>query len=302
MSKFLTQVTSGKIMQPILAIIYGTDGVGKSTFGSEAPKPIFLGPEDGTARLNVSRLPKPTSFDQVKEMISELIVDKHDYQTLNIDSLDWMESLVWDHVCSLDGSSNIDKAQGGYGKGYMEANKYWRQLQALLHDLREKRKMNVILIAHAKVKTFNDPQQNASYDRYIMKMHEGAAALWREFADNVLFTNFEVVTQSEKNQKKSKAYGDGKRVVYTERRPAFDAKNRLGLPFTLDLSWESFFEAAKVGEPDSAENIQKDLVDLGALMNEADRTKMMAAVEKAAGNVETLSKIRNHARVMTEGK
>jgi hypothetical protein len=121
--------------------------------------------------------------------------------------------------------------------------------------------MNVICIAHAAIRTFTDPEQNAAYDRYQLKLagqgaKTDASALWREAVDCVLFANFEVTTSTTKGERKAKAFGDGSRKIYTERRPAFDAKNRFGLPFELPLSWEEFARACAATSPSEAEEVK----------------------------------------------
>jgi hypothetical protein len=142
----MDHVKSGKINLPILALIYGTDGVGKSTFGSEAPSPIFLATERGTANLPVERFdPEVSSFKEALQRIDQLIEEEHHFKTLVVDSLDWMEPLLWEQVCVDHNWKNIEDP--GYGKGYVYAQKYWAGFIAKLSKLREKKKMNIILIA-----------------------------------------------------------------------------------------------------------------------------------------------------------
>ena len=298
---FLAKITSGKVKKPAFAVIYGPDGVGKSSFAAEAPGALFLGSEDGTSNLNVSRLPSMNRLSDVMGAIKELTVSEHKYKTLAIDSLDWLErQVIWPAVCEKDGSENIDKAQGGYGKGYNEANKVWDEMIAALMRLREAKGMNIIAIAHSQVKTFNDPTQIAPYDRYMLKLNDKAAAIWREAVEAVLFATFEVVTKKEnKGDKKARAYGDGARVLFTERRPSFDAKNRYGLPFEMPLSWAEFQKGIDLGQPDSFEAIMSELVGITTTLADKEMSKRIAtAIEKAGGDVASLVKIRNHARVV----
>lgn len=297
----LKQVTKGKVKKPILAIIYGPDGVGKSTFGANAPNAIFLGTEDGTANLDVARFPKPKDFNDVITAVKELITEQHNYKTLVIDSLDWLETMVHSDICSRDGSKTINQAQGGYGNGIEVALSSWRQLRDLLTELREKRQMNIILIAHSQVKDFHDPMQNMAYSQFLLKLNDKTAAMWREYVDAVLFARFEVTAVKEKSDRKAKTFGDGSRVIYTEERPGFKAKNRLDLPFQLPLSWQAFIEAAEKGEPDSPESILKELEELAPkIQNEGTREKMKEAVKKAGSDTVKLSQIRNHARTIAE--
>ena len=298
----LKSVTTGKVKKPLFGMVYGLPGVGKSQFASDSPKPIFIGAEDGTHHLDVSRFPEPKSFVEIRNMLAELLKEEHPYKTVVLDSLDWIEPLVFKAVCDLDGSSSIDKAQGGYGKGFTEAQKMWRFIISDLSALRETKKMNIILIAHSQVKSFNDPTMSQPYDRHQPKINDKASALWVEACDFVLFATYETFLKTDKDQKRNRAMGDGKRVVYTEYRPAFTAKNRLGLPFELPLSYSDFVAAADSGKPESLESVLSAINSLTALVGDAaTKKKVEDAIAKAANDVTKLEPILNRLRVVTGG-
>lgn len=292
----LKNVTKGKIALPQFILIYGGDGLGKSTFASQAPDTIFLGTEDGTSNLDVSRFPSPKDFGDVLEAVNQLITEKHDYKTLAVDSLDWLEPLVWATVCAEGNQKSIEDF--GYGKGYVLALKKWQDFIAALKKLREVKKMNIILIAHSQVKVFNDPSQPQSYDRYQLKLNDKAAALFREAVDAVLFATFETFVKKDGAMSKAKAFGDGRRVVFTERRPSFDAKNRMGLPFEIALSWDAFIAAQNESKPDKILILKQDITDLIAACDKPEKRKLMqAAFENAGDNQEKLTEVLNRIRV-----
>lgn len=300
----LKGVATGKIKKPALILIYGPDGIGKSTFGAEAPNPIFIGSEDGTSNLNTSRFTGLKTFREIQGKVKELLSEEHDFKSVVIDSLDWLEPLVWKEVMSLDPKKPdvIEEAFGGYGKWVAKANSIWKELMEDLQHLREEKKMNVIIIAHSHVKTFTDPSKPLPYDRYMLKLNDKAAAVWREFVDCVLFVNEEVLTATaNRGDRKAKAYGDGKRVMFTERRPSFDAKNRYGLPFELPLGWKFFEDAMNAGEPDSIDNIMADLRDLYVSLPKETADKMTTSIAEANKDISKLINIRNHARTLAEG-
>ncbi len=255
----LGQIKKGRVQHPHFVLIYGVDGVGKTTFAAEAPNPVFIGTEMGFGQLDVARFPTPKNFQEVFATVQLLLNEKHDYETLAVDSLDWLEALVWKKVCEEGGVQSIEQYEKGYGKGYVRALEIWKDLVKMLQKLREK--MNVVLIAHASIRTFNDPENNASYNRYQLKLFTSekvdTAGLWREAVDNVLFANFEVSTQQAKGERRAKAFGDGSRTLYTERRPAFDAKNRFGLPFELPLSWEEYDKACAATGPSDGDEVKQ---------------------------------------------
>lgn len=227
--------------RPVRVVLYGADGVGKSTFASQAPNPIFLCAEDGTARLDVARLPEPGSWSDVLESVKALTFEAHEYKTLVIDTLDWLEPLCWAETCKVNRWKNLEHP--GFGKGYVAALDTWRDLILQIQAMSAKRGMNLIALAHSHVKTTTDPL-GQSYDRHCLKLHEKTAALWRESVDAVLFARVQVFTSVDEKTKKARAYGDGSRVVLTTPTAGYDAKSRLPLPAEIPLDWSVIQEAA----------------------------------------------------------
>ncbi len=294
----LDHVTKGKLSVPDCVVIYGVDGIGKTTFAAAAPDCIFLGPEKGTANQDVSRLPTVKSYNDVLINLQALQEDSHAYKSLAVDSLDWLEPLVWDKVCVDAGATNIEAAYGGYGKGYVAANKIWIDFMSRLTQLRDSKGMNIILIAHCQVKVFNDPQTNSTYDRYQLKLNDKASALFREYVDSVLFANWETYTKEEKG-KKTKAMGDGTRLMYTERRPGYDAKSRYSLPPTLPLDWNAYVQAKSSGSPEKPEALVAQIHELIAQIADlVIRGKATERLEAAGNDITKLLVIRNRLRTL----
>ena len=239
----LAQVKRGRLTgRPVRVILYGADGVGKSTFASQAPSPVFLCAEDGTAQLDVARLPEPGSWSDVLDSVKALTFEQHDFKTLVIDTLDWLEPLCWREVCRLGGKRNIEDFP--YGKGFASAVDIWRDLILQIQAMSVKRGMNLIALAHSHVKKIDDPIAGA-YDRHALKLHEKTAALWRESVDAVLFARVQVFTQViDERTKKTRVFGDGSRVVMTSPTAGFDAKSRLPLEAEIPLDWSVIQEAA----------------------------------------------------------
>ncbi len=125
----------------------------------------------------------------------------------------------------------------------------WRKVVSLLDELRNKRGMITIIIAHSKVERFEDPE-NAAYDRYTPRLHKHAASLLSEWVDAVLFA-----TRRFRIQKENAGFSGergiaspigadgGERILRTVGSPACIAKNRFGLPSEIPLSWAAFIEA-----------------------------------------------------------
>lgn len=297
----LTSLVKGKQQQPLRCVLYGVEGIGKSTFGANAPSPIFLGAEDGTAQLDVTRFPSPETWAEVLEAVRTLTNEEHRFETLVIDTLDWAEPLLWEHICRRDGQPNIEAY--GYGKGYVAAIDEWRVLLAALERLRKVKGMHLMLIAHSWVKAFKNPEGD-DFDRYEMKLHAKAASLVKEWSDCVLFTNYETLTAKDGKKAKAKGIDTGARLIYTQRRAAYDAKNRFDLPESLPLSWPDFFKAVQQHEPaDPAlltAECQKKAVQLGGEWP----TKIAASIKRAGGDAAKLAQLNSYlnAKLIEKGE
>ncbi|MCE5326266.1 MAG: ATP-binding protein, partial [Planctomycetaceae bacterium] len=171
------------------------------------------------------------------------------YQTVAIDSLDWLERLIFDDLCRQHNVTSIEKVDGGYARGYTLALTHWRKVLDALNRLRIDRGMVVICIAHAKVEKFEDPESSA-YDRYSPRLHKHAGALVCEWSDAVLFASRKFRTQTEEagfNRKRTIANAIGKdggeRILRCVGGPSCIAKNRYGIAEELPLSWAAFMAA-----------------------------------------------------------
>lgn len=254
----LESVARGKQRLPPRIILYGTEGIGKSTFAANAPKPIFIQTEDGLSEIDCDKFPLSQRLDEVQQQLSAILSDDHEYETCVIDSLDWLERLIFDHLCREHGAKSIETVAGGFAKGYTLAVGIWRDLLDILDKLRTERRMAVVLIAHSKIERFEDPESPA-YDRYAPRLHKHACSLVCEWADAVLFASRKIRVQTEDagfNKKRGTAVGLGKnggdRIIRAVGGPACVAKNRYGMPDEIDLSWAAFVAAMSSSQPVSA--------------------------------------------------
>lgn len=250
----LARIHRGKQPLPPRLILYGTEGIGKSTFASQAPSPVFVQTEDGLSEIACDKFPLAMTLDDVVSSLTALHAEQHDYQSVVIDSLDWLERLIFDELCRQYDVTSIEKVDGGYAKGYTHALTHWRKVLSLLNRLRVERGMVVLCIAHAKVEKFEDPESSA-YDRYSPRLNKHACGLVCEWADAVMFATRKIRVQSEDagfNRKRGVAFALGKdggeRVIRTIGGPSCVAKNRFSLPEELPLSWPAFM-AALVNQP-----------------------------------------------------
>lgn len=232
-------IIKGKVAHPRRIIVYGVGGIGKSTLVASAPKPFFLQAEDGNNDTGVDRLPVAESYDQLMEQIKWFSGNTSDYRTLALDTLDGVERLIQREVCKDKGVQNIEDI--GYAKGHTFALDYWKPLKDALDWFRTERGLTIALIAHAAVARFENPDTEA-YDRYTPRIHKHAASLFVEWADEVLFATYKMYTVETSqgfNKKRTRAVGQGERVLKTTERPSHIAKNRLGMPDELPLPKEN---------------------------------------------------------------
>lgn len=225
----------GKLQRPQKVVIYGPEGVGKSTLASKTPQPVFLDTEGGTHHLDVVRFPEAGTWDDVLKAVKELTVTDHGFKTLVIDTADWLEKRLAEFICKRGNKESIEDF--GYGKGYVlvaeEFAKFLGSLDALL-----KRGTHVVFLAHSTVRKFESPEQAGSYDRFELKLSKQVAPLLKEWADLILFANY-MTKVAEGDNGKRRGVGGRERVLYTTHTAAFDAKNRHGLEEKLPFSFDA---------------------------------------------------------------
>lgn len=231
-NKLTFNITSGPTATAQKVVLYGVEGIGKSTFASQFPSPIFIDTEGSTSNMNVQRLPKPTTWQMLMDEV-DYVKQSQVCQTLIIDTADWADYLCQTYLCAKHTWESIESP--GYGQGYVYVREEFGRLLNKLSDLTEMG-INIILTAHTEMKKEEKADEFGKYDHYQLKMSKYAAALVKEWADMVLFANFETTIITDSKTKSKKAVG-GNRVLYTTHHPAWDAKNRHGLADKLPLEF-----------------------------------------------------------------
>jgi hypothetical protein len=225
---------------PPFWVLYGVEGIGKTSLAAKTPNPVFLCCEEGLDGITDMEGNQPKSWpiesiDDCLDAIGVLYSEEHPFKTVVIDTADHLEPMIHQRVAEEKKVSSIEDV--GYGKGYVEALTHWRTVLQGLNSLRYDRGMAVVVVAHTMIKRFDSPETDP-YDRYMIKLHEKASALLRETASIVSFCNYLVsIRQSDAgfNKKIARGIGGGQRFAHFEERPAFQAKNRYGLPEKMEM-------------------------------------------------------------------
>ena len=224
------EIIRGRLPGAKKTVIYGPEGIGKSTFASKFPDPVFIDTEGSTKDMDVARFPKASSWMMLMDQARHVKTHPEVCRTLVIDTADWAEMLCIEHILSKNQQTSIEGF--GYGKGYTYVQEEFGRLLNLLEEV-VGAGVHVVLTAHAKMRKFEQPDEMGAYDRWEMKLSKGVAPMVKEWADMVLFANYKTLVYNVDGQGaqkgKNKAQG-GKRVMYTTHHPCWDAKNRYGLP------------------------------------------------------------------------
>lgn len=264
------EIIKGKIPCAKKVVVYGPEGIGKSTFASRFPDPVFIDTEGSTSSMDVARFPKATSWQMLLDQIDYVRTHPETCKTLVIDTIDWAEQMCVESICDKHHKSGIEDF--GYGNGYVYTKEEFGRFLNKLTEVVEAG-VNVVLTAHAQIRKFEQPDELGAYDRWELKLGKKTASqtspLVKEWADMLLFANYKTISVAvDDKSKKHKAQG-GRRVMYTAHHPCWDAKNRYGLPEEVPFEYESI--AHIIGE---AAPVQKQTSQqMNLPLNEPDPPK-----------------------------
>ena len=231
-------ITEGRKQRAQKVVIYGAEGIGKTTLAAQFPDPLILDLEGGSSQLDVRRVEDIRTWAELGSTVIEVINDTSICKTLIIDTADKAEAMATEAVCEERKVKGIEDI--GYGKGYTYLAEKMASLISTL-DILIRKGVNVVIIAHAAMRKFEQPDEMGAYDRWELKLSKKVAPLCKEWADMLLFLNYK--TQVVKREGGSAKARGGERVVYASHHPCWDAKNRHGLPDEFPLDYEEIKKA-----------------------------------------------------------
>lgn len=228
------EITRGRQNVPQRVVIYGPEGIGKTSLAARFPGAVFIDTEGSTRNFDVARYPVPNSWEGLIVTVQHAMEHPENQRTLVIDTADWAEKLCIEAVCDRAQKNGIEDF--GYGKGYVYAKEEFSKLLTWL-DGCIAAGIGVVITAHAALRKVELPDEMGNYDHWELKLSKQCAPILKEWADMVLFCNYKTIVVKDENNK-GKAQG-GRRVMYTAHHPCWDAKNRHGLPPELPMEWEA---------------------------------------------------------------
>lgn len=247
----LESVVSTKETRPPIVVVYGDHGIGKTTFAASAPSPILIRTEDGAASVDAKAFPICKTLDDVKECISTLLNSEHEYKTVVIDTLDHLERIIHEDIAREKGVQNVGDVP--YGAGYNLAADRMVEVLDMLAQLRTRKRMAVIMAAHAEVKRVEDPM-SAAYDKTQIKLHKKAAALVRELCEFIGLARLDTVVKEEDagfGKTRARAVVNAPRKLLFAKSDAYDSKTRNAFPPMIDFNWNAFESAFKASQGES---------------------------------------------------
>jgi len=277
----MLNITKGKIDRAQKVVIYGAEGIGKSGLAAKFPDPLFIDTEGGTAHMDVRRIEKPQSWEEMISVLKEVAATKDVCRTLVLDTADWAEQLIVSYLCTKYKQNSIESF--GYGKGYTYLGEEFSRLLVAL-DTVLTAGIHVVVTAHAKMRKFEQPDEMGAYDRWEMKLSKQVAPLLKEWCDILLFCNYQTfVVTSENNTQKAQG---GKRVMYTSHHPAWDAKSRVPLPEVLELDYRHIAHIFSRGQTPAATTATQTAPQQQNLPEEESAVDVFRSILKEKGVTE----------------
>jgi hypothetical protein len=298
-------IIEGKEYKPFNVVLIGVPGIGKSTWASNAPNPLFIG-ADEMSELDCARLPQVKSFDEFENQLKWILKEKPKKETLVIDTIDSVEQLLHAKILSEDPKSNgaMAKAHGGFGKAYeMAQHEMIRIRDQYLKPIRDQLGWNIIILSHCKKTTASDTILGLQYDTYEMTLHQKAQNVFVDWVSCVFFANYVAHQADDANSSKVFALGHGERVLLTEKRPGHLGKNRFNLPYEIPLDFNEFHKLFKGFYEVSGPTKEALLASINGLLNNIKdvdlKSRVLKTVADAGSNTKKIQRVLQRVQELT---
>ena len=284
------EITSGRKPGPRRILIHGNHKVGKSTFATSAPRAIVLNIEDGVGNIDCDKTEQLKTPMAVLEAIHWLQREKHDYATVVVDSIDWLETGFQTDFCAEKSVASVTEYGGGYGKGETLIVPKWKNFLAQIDILRTHRRMGIIFISHTTLAKVNDAVIGM-YDKYVPDIDKRALPLILEWVDDILYAQVKIFTRQENTgfgNSRNLAVGGSDRVLITGGTPGVEAGCRMAIDREIPLSWAEYakylpkrVESVPAPVPAPVGNIAGLVVEGSSKPKSAEHTAAMAELSAA---------------------
>lgn len=299
-----TEGSTGIIQKPFINLIYGVNGIGKTTWACSFPNTAILDLENGSNNVRVMKRFQGKKNEQgklewklsvVKQYLQSFRHDKHDFKTLAIDSVEVLvDGIIADAVCKEGNVESIEDFGKGFGKGSTRCREYTREIFETLQDIRDNREMTINLVAHAAEKSHTDPANGLTYQKYSLRTSDKSSALIRDLCDNVFFATRKILTGDEVKKNIYLGVSDGKAVLKTKWQPGYDAKTRINLPSEISMdSYEIFAQAVLNSKPQTMEELREELFTMVKGVSDKATQETANGKIKAAQSYDELLAIKN---------
>ena len=238
------QIIKGKRQVAWQMLVYSVPGLGKSTFATTAPNPLFLDLENGLNQIDCHKTPLIESSSQLVSYL-RFAYQSPDYQTVVFDTTSALEALLTKEILAEHKKASM--ADLAYGKGFQLLQNKFEELWQITDKLKDKAGKNIMWISHEVIRKFDNPA-GENYDRYHPRLYEKIAYALTSRCDIVAFAQRDVIISEKEHSDDIRGVMRDKRMLYLEEQASHIAKNRYGLAPKIEIKKdnnEHFFNLLK---------------------------------------------------------